>query len=121
MNPIEMSAIDSVDGWVQLEGYADGIHVRVLQDNLDEYRKTGRRTRLIRVDAGGGTEATLCHDYFEEVFIISGDLSSGGDGSGSWTYSYRPPGTPHGPFRTQAGCVLIEIQYYENLYSAAAI
>jgi len=27
-------------------------------------------------------------------------------------YSIRPPGTPHGPFTSHHGCLLLEIQYF---------
>ena len=27
-------------------------------------------------------------------------------------YVFRPPGTPHGPIRSEGGCVLLEVQYY---------
>jgi len=30
------------------------------------------------------------------------------------TYACRPPGTPHGPFKSVNGCVLLESHYYDE-------
>jgi len=60
------------------------------------------------------------HDYWEEVFLVSGDLivgdeKNGGDVRtyGPNTYACRPPGVPHGPFRSTSGCLLFEIHFYD--------
>lgn len=48
----------------------------------------------------------------ENVFLVPGDLSAGNDEaahdcgrSAPDTSAARPPGTVHGPFRSEAGCV----------------
>ena len=28
------------------------------------------------------------------------------------TYACRPPHTPHGPFKSETGCILFELHYY---------
>jgi hypothetical protein len=60
------------------------------------------------------------HDYWEEVFQISGDLTVGNDAQGKGgepfppnTYACRPPGAYHGPFKSEKGCMLLEIHYYD--------
>lgn len=112
---IEMQPVDVDGGWQALPGFPPGLDVKILADDLDELNKTGARTRLVRFAPGIGTEAPLIHDYWEEVFLISGSIQPTNDKSANGqglTYSCRPPGTPHGPFRSEAGCIMIELQYY---------
>ena len=59
------------------------------------------------------------HDYWEEVYLVSGDLTVGNDANGrggesfpAGTYACRPPGAAHGPFKSEGGCLLYEIHYY---------
>ena len=59
------------------------------------------------------------HDYWEEVYLVSGDLTVGnsenGEGGEAFepnTYACRPPGDSHGPFKSDEGCLLLEIHYY---------
>jgi hypothetical protein len=61
------------------------------------------------------------HDYFEEVYLLAGDLIVGDEAAGrtaevftAGTYACRPPGIYHGPFRSEKGCLLLEIQYFDN-------
>ena len=61
------------------------------------------------------------HDYWEEVYVISGDLFVGSDRNGeggtrfgSNTYACRPPGTYHGPFKSETGCLLLELHYFDE-------
>ena len=49
--------------------------------------------------AGVDTKAPFVHDYWEEVFLVSGDLTVGNDAKGEggepfsdYTYAVRPPG-----------------------------
>lgn len=124
---IEMARI-SEEGWVALDGFPDGLEVHLLADDLDESAKRGGRSRLVRFAPGASTRDTLVHDYWEEVFVLSGDLLAledviDGDagmpesGWNEYRYSCRPPGTPHGPFRSQRGCVLFEVQYFLSDHS----
>ncbi|WP_419539640.1 cupin domain-containing protein [Paraburkholderia bengalensis] len=119
---IEMASV-SEEGWRALEGFADEIEVQLLADDLDESRKRGARSRLVRFAPGASTRHVLVHDYWEEVFVLSGDLlARDGEsdshseapepGRNQYRYSCRPPGTPHGPFHSERGCVLFEVQYF---------
>lgn len=119
---IEMATV-SDEGWFALEGFPDGLEVRPLADDLDETKKRGGRSRLVRFAPGASTSHTLVHEYWEEVFVLSGDLlpfdgaidgenDASVPGGNEYRYSCRPPGTPHGPYRSQRGCVLFEVQYF---------
>ena len=40
-----------------------------------------------------------------------------GDGGESFspnTYACRPPGAYHGPFKSEGGCLLLEMHYYDT-------
>lgn len=76
---------------------------------------TGEYTRLTRFLPGADTSVSAgkSHDYPEEVFIVSGRLYD--QTFGLWLeaghYTSRPPGERHGPFRTDEGCVVLEISF----------
>ncbi len=76
---------------------------------------TGEYTRLTRFLAGADTSpfGAKTHAYPEEVFIVSGRLYD--QAFGRWLeagdYASRPPGEPHGPFRTDIGCVVLEVSF----------
>ncbi len=36
-----------------------------------------------------------------------------------FTYACRPPGAVHGPFRSERGCILLEIHYYDPALAKA--
>ena len=118
---IEFLALDMQSGWATPEGYPDGIKQKILASDLDELRKTGSRTRLLRFEPGVFTIVPFVHDHWEEVYLLSGDLTVGNDARGkggesflSPTYACRPPGVHHGPFKSEAGCMLFEIHYYDE-------
>jgi hypothetical protein len=107
--------------WEKLPGYPDGIEQQVLAGFLDEKGKRGFRTRHLRFAPGVYTTAPFMHDYWEEVYLVSGDLIVGSDRHGKGgtkfgpnTYACRPPGTAHGPFKSETGCLLLELHYYDE-------
>jgi hypothetical protein len=116
----EFHAVDLQHGWHTPAGYPTGIEQRILAGHLDEMNKTGNRTRLLRFAAGAYTTTPFVHDYWEEVYLVSGDLVVGNDEHGRGgevfhpnTYACRPPGIPHGPFKSETGCLLLEFHYYD--------
>jgi quercetin dioxygenase-like cupin family protein len=114
----EFYAVDmNVEGWRSPPGYPQDIQQKILAGGLDETDKTGNRTRLLRFQPGAFTTEPFVHDYWEEVYLISGDMTVGaGDAARTFhpnTYACRPPGIYHGPFRSDGGCVLLEFHYYE--------
>ena len=118
---LEFQTLDMNSGWVTPEGYPAGIKQKVLASDLDERRKSGSRTRLLRFDPGVYTTAPFVHDHWEEVYILSGDLIVGNDAEGNGgtsftapTYACRPPGIFHGPFMSKDGCLLFEMHYYDD-------
>jgi hypothetical protein len=115
---LEFHKLDLTTGWRTPDGYPDGIEEKILAGALDEKAKTGSRTRLLRFAPGARTALPFVHEYWEEVFLFSGDLIVGDEASGFLTcgpntYACRPPGVAHGPFRSQGGCLLFEVHFYD--------
>lgn len=117
---IEFQALDMNGGWHVPPGYPEGIEQKILAGSLDEENRQGSRTRLLRFAPGVFTTRPFIHDHWEEVYLIDGDLIVGNDANGNGgksfapnTYACRPPGVYHGPFKSERGCVLIEMHYYD--------
>ncbi len=91
-----------------LEGVAEEVTL-----SIDE--TTGEYTRLTRFLPGADTTPLggKTHTYPEEVFIVTGRLHDAA--FGRWLeagdYASRPPGELHGPFRTDTGCVVLEVSF----------
>lgn len=102
---------DHADEWRWVEGL-EGV-AEELTLAIDD--ATGDYTRLTRFAPGADTTpfGGKSHDYPEEVFIVDGRLYDAafdlwleqGD------YASRPPGEVHGPFRTETGCLVLEISF----------
>lgn len=97
--------------WTPVEGMEGTAEELTL--SLDE--DTGEYTRLTRFLPGADTTpfGGKTHPYPEEVFIVSGRLYD--EAFGMWLeaghYASRSPGELHGPFRTDIGCVVLEVSY----------
>ena len=118
----EFYSLDLESGWETPFGYPAGIEQKILSGALDEEARRGTRTRLLRFAPGAFTTVPFVHEYWEEVYLVSGDLTVGGDaednGRASFsphTYACRPPGAKHGPFASEGGCLLLEIHYFDPL------
>jgi hypothetical protein len=91
-----------------LGGMADELTLSI--DN-----ETGEYTRLTRFHAGADTSefGGKRHAYLEEVFIVSGRLYD--QAFDMWLETghcaSRPPGEVHGPFKTDVGCVVLELSF----------
>jgi hypothetical protein len=86
-----------------------GVEERIL--SRDD--QTGDVTRLLRFAPGVETEGTIAHDFWEEVWILQGELYDIGKEQNftAGMYACRPPGMPHGPYRVPRGCMTLEIRY----------
>ena len=96
----EFFSIDFENGWEQVPGYPVGMDHKILVGVLDEENKTGARTRLLKMVPGIYTTTPFIHDYWEEVYLLQGDLFVGNDEHGNGgeqfhkdTYACRPPGS----------------------------
>jgi hypothetical protein len=115
----EFTSVDLDSGFVTPPGYPPGFAEKVLAGNLDEANRHGGRTRLLKIAPGAFSTSPFVHEYWEEVYLLSGDLIVGNDAAGIGgqkftgpTYACRPPGVYHGPFKSDGGCLLLEIHYF---------
>ncbi|KWE47583.1 cupin [Burkholderia ubonensis] len=116
---LEFTTLDLDNDWRVPPGYPAGIEEKVICGSLSSEHGSGCRTRLLRFAPGVYTTAPFVHEYWEEVYLLEGDLTvgndefgNGGTSFGRHTYACRPPGAFHGPFKSENGCMLLEIHYY---------
>src|SRR5258708_1480115 len=87
-----------------------GIWARTLAEDAE----TGAYTGLLRYEPGADTSATGArrHEYWEEVYILEGDLTDLQLGATftAGMYACRPPGMLHGPWRTEHGALMLEVR-----------
>ncbi len=99
------------NNWQPIEGLEDIAEELTL--SIDE--ATGEYTRLTRFYPGADTTpfGGKSHEYPEEIFIVSGRLYD--QAFDLWLetghYASRPPGEVHGPFKTELGCVVLEVSF----------
>jgi hypothetical protein len=98
--------------WTPVEG-VDGLREIVLA--RDE--ETGDYTRLLQFDPGTDTSplGLQKHDFWEEVWIVTGAIHDLGMDKtfSAGMYACRPPGMPHGPWRSEDRCITFEVRYYK--------
>ena len=118
---LEFSGVDLRSGFAVPPGYPPGFGEKILAGALDETGRKGTRTRLLRIDPGVFSTAPFVHTYWEEVYLLSGDLIVGNDAAGRGgekftgpTYACRPPAVHHGPFKSDGGCLMLEIHYFDE-------
>lgn len=105
LKPENKSEWTSIEG---MEGFAEELTLAI-----DE--KTGDYTRLTRFKPGTDTSSfgPKSHSYPEEIMILKGSLYD--EAFDQWLevgdYASRPPGERHGPFKTDSGCIVLEISY----------
>jgi hypothetical protein len=85
-----------------------GVQEKILSEN-----ERGDVTRLLRFEGGVETTETITHDFWEEVWILEGELIDLGKKQTftAGMYACRPPGMVHGPYRVPEGCVTLEFRY----------
>ncbi len=117
---IEFVPVTAIGEWQAIPGYPAGITQKIIAGFLDEENKQGGRTRLLKFEPGLFTKKPFVHDYWEEVYLLTGDLTVGNDANGdggesfqSNTYACRPPCAHHGPFKSVGGCILLEMHTYD--------
>jgi hypothetical protein len=115
----EFHGLNMDEGRRSPPGYPAKIQQKIIAGGLDEAARRGNRTRFLRLAPGVHAAKPFVHGYWEEVFLLSGDLIVGSDVQGKggtkfegYTYAVRPPGVLHGPFESDTGCLLLETHFY---------
>ena len=98
----------SLRPWEQVNG-VPGLYERIIAGE----RGSPDHSRMLRFDPGCVTPETLTHDFWEEVWILTGSLRDLrlDQTFTAGMYACRPPGMPHGPWDTEEGCVTFEVRY----------
>ena len=97
--------------WQVIEGMEGFAEELTLSIDIE----TGEYTRLTRFLPGADTSSfgAKSHVYPEEIFVVSGRIYD--QAFDLWLeaghYASRPPGEIHGPFRTEEGCVVLEVSF----------
>jgi ChrR-like protein with cupin domain len=80
---------------------------------------TGSYTRMLRFEPNATTKVILSHDFWEEVYIVSGSLRDLGKEKlfRQGMYACRPPGMKHGPYFSPDGCITVEMRYFPERVS----
>lgn len=98
-------------GWTRVPGRADGLSERILASDDG----AGVATRLLRFEPGADTtpNGVQRHDFWEEVYILEGSIHdlTLDETFEAGMYACRPPGMPHGPWRSANGCTTFEVRY----------
>ena len=97
--------------WGAAGGSVQGIDEQIISHD----EESGSYTRLMRFAPGvdSSPNGTLTHEFWEEVYIISGDLTDTrlGQTFRAGMYACLPPGMPHGPWTSVEGVLMIEFRY----------
>jgi hypothetical protein len=97
--------------WVATPDALPGMWTQVLAEDAER----GAYTGLLLFDPGVDTSplGIRVHDYWEEVYILQGDLTDLRLGTTftAGMYACRPPGMAHGPWRTVHGVTMLELRY----------
>lgn len=97
--------------WIPIKGMESMAEELTLSMDVN----TGEYTRLTRFLPGADTTASggKAHAYPEEIFVVSGRLYDAAFDLWLETghYASRPPGKRHGPFKTETGCVVLEVSF----------
>jgi quercetin dioxygenase-like cupin family protein len=114
---LDFAAVDLQGGFSARPGGVAGITEKILVSDLDATRRAGCRTRLLRMAPGTRTPEAHAHDYWEELYVLEGDMMvAGPDGVErvvrAPAFACREPGFMHGPVRTDEGCLLLEFSWY---------
>ena len=110
------AAVDLNSGWEKRPG-RQGVMQQVLHGRLDTASRSDHCIRLVKFEPMAKAPASQ-HDHWEEIYLISGDLSLT-DEEGrviarfdAPAYVCRAPREMHGPFASEAGCLMLQIEYY---------
>ncbi|MFI5758491.1 cupin domain-containing protein [Streptomyces sp. NPDC051569] len=97
--------------WEVPAGSAPGIRERTIAADADG----SHRTAIVRWAPGTDTSSSgvAVHDFWEEVYLLDGGLRdlTLGETFAKGCYASRPPGMPHGPWRSEEGVTMLVFTY----------
>ncbi len=107
---LEFFPVTDLD-WLPISGKVTGLHEKILARDSE----SNVATRILRFAPGTDTtpNGSLVHDFWEEVYILEGDLHdlTLGETFTAGMFACRPPGMKHGPWKSERGCTTFEVRY----------
>lgn len=107
-NPLSAEHLGEWQAVEGMEGIAEELTLAI-DEEMGDY------TRLTRFLPGADTTpfGSKSHDYPEEIIMLEGRLYDAAFDRWLTTgdYASRPPGEVHGPFRTEEGCLVLEMSF----------
>lgn len=96
--------------WRTAPAYSEGVSEMILHEEPD-----GSHTRFLKLDPGTESDAVITHDFYEEAYILHGELIDTrlDESFSAGMYAYRRPEMEHGPYRSPNGCLTFEVRYYK--------
>ena len=67
---IRFKPVDMSDGWFTPDGFPSTLKAKILSGELDEARKRGSRTRLMRFEPGAFTTEPIVHEFWEKNLVF---------------------------------------------------
>ncbi|MBM7715048.1 cupin domain-containing protein [Siminovitchia sp. FSL H7-0308] len=94
----------------QIEGKVKGLWERILSKDSER-----ELVRVLEFEPGVDTSPNgiQYHEYWEHIYIIEGsviDLTLRKEFTKGMAAS-RPPGMPHGPWKSPNGCIMFEVRH----------
>jgi hypothetical protein len=65
---MEFTTLDLKEGFHNVPGYPPGFSERIIAGSLDEQRKVGNRTRILRIEPGASLPYRLCMTTGKKFF-----------------------------------------------------
>ncbi len=108
---------EPVTGSAQMGAGGPGVSQKILSRD-----QQGNITRLLRFAPGVETQETIMHDFWEEVWILEGELVDLAKHQTftAGMYACRPPGMPHGPYRITRPTMTLEFRYFSPAHARPA-
>ena len=106
----------------ELEATAVAVQPGLTERILSHDPVSGDYTRLLYFPPGAETTGVQRHDFWAEVWIVEGaifDVTLQKNFTAGM-YACRPPGMPHGPWRSPEGCTTFEVRYFKPEAKAAS-
>ena len=108
---MEFTTLNLNEGFHNVPGYPSGFPRGSWPARSTRRTRSATAPASCKIEPGAYSTVPFVHEYWEEVFLVSGDLVCGSDDKGQGgeqftgpTYCVRPPGVYHGPFTSKTGC-----------------
>lgn len=109
MTKDEIEFVLSESEWRHPPGAVAGVWEQLLSGDVAACDATVMQRYEPGTDTG--VNGVIVHDYWEEVILLSGELTDVRLGATftAGSYACRPPAMRHGPYRSERGCTMFVV------------